>query len=129
MEEIMREFRPQRVAEMIHRELAVRLREDVKDPDLGVVSITRVDLNRDLSVASVYYLPLGGGAPSPEMREAVTRAAGKLRGPIGRVLRLRHAPKLNFIADQHTEAAFRVHDLLAELEGVRSKHADEEDGR
>ena len=123
----MREFRPQRVAEMIHRELAIRLRGDIKDPEIGVVSITRVDLNRDLSVASVYYLPLGGGAPSPEMQEAVERAARQLRGPIGRVLRLRHAPRLDFIPDKHTEAAFRVHDLLAELEGERDETPDTDD--
>jgi ribosome-binding factor A len=123
----MREFRARRVAEMIHRELAVRLREDIKDSELGVVSITRVELNRDLSVASIYYLPLGGGEPSAAMREAVDRASRKLRGPIGRVLRLRHAPKLNFIVDTHTEAAFRVHDLLAELEDERQNEPDEDE--
>ena len=115
----MRGFRSQRVSEMVHKELAKRLREDVKDPDLGYVSITRVDVNRDLSVATIHYLPLGGGAPSEAMIAAVERAAKQLRGPIGRVLRLRHAPKLAFIPDTHTEAAFRVNDLLAELQDER----------
>ena len=71
----MRGFRAQRVAEMVHKELAKRLREDVKDPDLGFVSITRVELNRDLSVATIHYLPLGGGEPSQAMQDAVERAA------------------------------------------------------
>jgi ribosome-binding factor A len=110
---------------MLHRELAIRLREDVKDADLGAVSITRVEVNRDISVAMIHYMPLGGGKPSASMVDAVERAAKKLRGPIGRVLRLRHAPRLNFVLDTHTEEAFRVNDLLAGLQDERGP--DDED--
>ena len=54
-------FRAERVAEMIHRELAERLRREVKDPRLEPISITHVKVNGDLSRAIVDFLPLGGG--------------------------------------------------------------------
>ena len=111
---------------MVHKELAKRLREDVKDPDLGFVSITRAELNRDPSVATIHYLPLGGGEPSQAMQDAVGARSKKLRVRSS-ALRLRHAPKLDFIIDRHTEAAFRVNDLLAELQEERDAEPNGED--
>lgn len=108
-------YRPQRIAEMIHRELAVRLPQALKDPGLGVVSITHVEVSRDLSVARISWSPLGGGEPSAELVQAVDEAARSLRGPIGRALRTRHSPELRFVQDQHTDAAVRMTALLNEI--------------
>lgn len=105
-------YRPERVAEMVHRELAQRLRTEVKDPRVEPISITSVQVTRDLSRASIAYLPLGGGLPSADLKEGLAQAAKQLRGPIGRALRLRHAPELVFEYDEHREAAFRVTALL-----------------
>ncbi len=108
-------YRAERVAEMIHRELAQRLRMEVKDPRLEPVSITHVQVTRDLSRATVDYLPLGGGAPSEDLADALKEAGKQLRGPIGRALRLRHAPEIVFQVDAHTEQAIRVTQLLQSL--------------
>jgi ribosome-binding factor A len=113
--------RPERVAEMVHRELAERLRSDIKDPRVTPISITGIQVNRDLSRALVAYLPLGGGRPSAELQEGLGDAAKKLRGPIGRALRLRHAPELVFTWDEHAEEAFHVMGVLDRLRRERSE--------
>jgi ribosome-binding factor A len=105
--------------EMIHRELADRLRSDIKDERIGMLSITHVEVTRDLSRATISYMPLGGGAPSEDLVDAIDQAARQLRGPIGRVLRLRHAPELVFVYDEHTDAAFRVTALIDKLGAER----------
>ncbi|MEZ4239276.1 MAG: 30S ribosome-binding factor RbfA [Myxococcota bacterium] len=124
-------YRPARVAEMIHRELAERLRSDVKDPRVEPISITSVDVTRDLSRATIAFMPLGGGQPSDDLREGLAAAARQLRGPIGRALRLRHAPELVFDYDDRTDAAFRVTKLLDRLAAERGDAApaggDDED--
>ena len=118
-------YRPERVAEMIHRELAERLRSDIKDERLAMLSMTSIEVTRDLSRATVRYMPLGGGAPSEDLVEALEAAAKRLRGPIGRALRLRHAPELVFVYDEHTDAAFRVTALIHRLGRERRAKGDE----
>ncbi len=119
----MPSYRPARVAELIHRELASRLMLEVKDPRVTPISITDVSVSKDLSRADVKYLPLGGGEPTSELEEGLDDAARRLRGPIGRALRLRHAPELVFELDTHTEEAIRVTQLLDRL--TREREAAE----
>ncbi len=114
-------FRAERVAEMIHRELSQRLRLEIKDPRITEVSITKVDVTRDLSRATVSYMPLGGGAVPDEMRAGLGDAAKRLRGPIGRALRLRHAPEIVFEYDKFTEEAVRMTQLLDKLSAEREE--------
>lgn len=119
--------RPQRVAEMIHKELARRLRLEVKDPRVTDVSITHVKVSPDLSWARVQYMPLGGGEPSQELRDGMEAAAKQLRGPIGRALRLRLAPELRFEYDTHTDEAVRMTSLLDELSRQRTQREEGEE--
>jgi ribosome-binding factor A len=119
-------YRPERVAEMIHRELAQRLRLEIKDPELTPISITSVRVTRDLSRATIEYLPLGGSEAAPSLAGALERAGRHLRGPIGRALRLRTAPEIVFIRDRHTEQAIAVTSLLAKLSHERDGGDDEE---
>jgi ribosome-binding factor A len=112
-------YRPERVGEMIFRELAERLRSQIKDPRVVPISITAVEVTRDLSRAVVSYMPLGGGEPQAELREGLEVAAKQLRGPIGRALKLRHAPELVFTYDERTDAAFRVTAILDRLSAER----------
>jgi ribosome-binding factor A len=118
----MSSFRAERVAAQVHREVADRLRTEIKDPELGEVSITRVEVTRDLGRATVWVVPLGGGDITSEQKEALRRAARSLRGPVGRALRLRTSPELFFREDIHHEAAMRVSKLLHDL------HAPEDEG-
>lgn len=117
--------RPARIAEMIHRELAQRLRLEVKDPRITEVSITHVRVTGDLRRAYVQYMPLGGGEPSEELVAGLEEAARQLRGPIGRALRLRHAPELLFELDTHTDQAVRMTHLLEQLSAQRADRESE----
>lgn len=125
----MRGYRPERVAELIHQELAQRLRNEIKDYRLVPLSITHVQVTRDLSRATISYMPLGGGDIGPDLAAAVEDAAKALRGRIGRALRLRHAPELVFVPDTHTEQAIRVtkliNDVVADLPAEDAPAAEE----
>ncbi len=112
--------RAERVAEMLHRELDERLRLEVKDPRVTPISITSVEVSRDLSRAVVEFLPLGGGPVEQDLLDGLAHAARQLRGPIGRALRLRHAPEIVFRVDAHTEEAIRITGLLARMERERA---------
>ena len=122
----MPSYRPERVAEMIHRELAERLRSEVKDPRVEPISITAIEVSKDLSRAVVAYTPLGGGRPSEELIEGLAAASRQLRGPIGRALRLRHAPELVFQVDEHIDEAFRVSSLIERLAAERKAREEAE---
>jgi ribosome-binding factor A len=111
---------------MVHRELSMRLRRDVKDPMVEDVSITRVDMARDLGRATVFFLPLGGGEVSKELQKALDGAARQLRGPVGRALRLRTAPELVFREDVHHEEAVRITRLLDRIGAERAARDPEE---
>ena len=108
----MRGYRAERLAELIHAEVAPPLREEVKDHRLVDVSITHVEVSKDLKRAVLHWMPLGGGTPDDELIAALDDAGRALRGPIGRALRTRHAPELLFRVDDHTENAVRVTSML-----------------
>ena len=107
--------RAERVASAVHAELARMLREDIKDPAVERVSITGVTISPDLTVAKVRYVPLGGVGDRVAMQAALEAAAKKMRGPIGRVLRLRHAPDLRFEYDKNIEYAAHMDAVLSQL--------------
>lgn len=112
-------YRAERISELIHRELDHRLRTEIKDPRVIPISILRIDLTSDLRRAVIRYLPLGGGEESEALHTGLQNAAKRLRGPIGRALRLRNAPELVFVyASEHGEA-IRVETLLNTLKRER----------
>lgn len=99
------------------------VRREVRDPRVaraGLVSITRVELNVDFSVADVYISVVGpGGVSSPQAEIAVAalvRAAKFLRGPTGRALNLAHPPELRFLLDESAVMQERIRAVLLEDE-------------
>lgn len=107
--------RAERIASVIHAELARLVREEVKDPRVGSISITNVSIKPDLSVAKVRYLPLGGAGDRAQVQAGLEAAARFLRGPIGRALGIRHAPELRFELDPNVEYAAHMESLLRNL--------------
>ena len=83
-----------------------------------MVTVTGVRVAPDLSVAQVYVVPFGGMAAPPHMIDGLTRAAGFLRGEVGRRVGLRHAPRLDFLLDETFDRAARLSSLITEA--VRS---------
>lgn len=108
-----REFsRHQRLGAQVQRTLSELLRFEVKDPGVKDVSLTSVDLSRDLSVARVYFSLLDpNGDPAP-VEEALQRASGFLRRKLGGELDIRHVPELRFVHDDSIAQAFEISRLI-----------------
>ncbi|WP_333843299.1 30S ribosome-binding factor RbfA [Pelomicrobium sp.] len=116
-----------RVAREIQRELACLIRDEVKDPRVGMVTLTEVELSADLSSAKVYYTSLGG-QNDKETAEGLRRAAPFLRGMLGQRLRLRTVPELRFVFDPSVEGGMRLSRLIDEAVATdRLKGADKPD--
>jgi ribosome-binding factor A len=95
------------------RVLAELLSREVKDPRVGRVTVTAVTAVPDMSAAKVYVLPFGGAEAPPHMLEGLARAAGFLRGEVGRRVGLRHAPRLEFEIDEAFDRASRLTALIS----------------
>jgi len=108
-----REFsRNQRLGSEVLRTLSELLQFETKDPRLDGVSLTSVDLSRDLSVARVYF-SLMNPADSPEpVMEGLQRAAGFLRAKLGRAIKIRHVPELRFVHDDSAEQSAKISELI-----------------
>jgi ribosome-binding factor A len=101
--------RPQRVAEQIRDDLARLLREELRDPEVGFVTLTDVVLSPDLRHARVYVSVLGD---EERVLEALARARSFLRHGLARAGRLRYTPELRFEIDRSATTGQRVDRLL-----------------
>jgi ribosome-binding factor A len=108
----MSEARRSRLEGELQRVLSELISRGVKDPRVGNVTITAVTLAPDLSTARVYFVPFAGRHAPDEVREGLTHAGGFLRGEAGRALRLRHAPRLEFLFDEQPDRAQQLTDLI-----------------
>jgi ribosome-binding factor A len=106
--------RAQRIAEQIQRELMDLLRSEVKDPRVGNVTITAVEVTSDLSHATVLFTHLAGGAQSAEALEGLTRASGHLRSLLSHRIRVFSVPQLHFRYDDSIETGMRLSNLIDE---------------
>lgn len=95
-----REFaRSERLGAQLQRSLSELLRFEIKDPRLRQVSLTDVDLSRDLSVARVYFSLLNPDDDPQPALDALQKASGFLRSRLGESLKTRHMPELRFLHD------------------------------
>jgi ribosome-binding factor A len=106
-------FRSERIADLIRQELARLLREEVRDPGIGFVTITEVDLSPDLKHARVYITTMGDERETT--LKALGRAAPFLRRSLAAGCNLRFTPQLRFIFDESVDTGFRVQRLLQDM--------------
>ncbi|GAA0561341.1 30S ribosome-binding factor RbfA [Halomonas salifodinae] len=129
----MREFkRTDRVADQLQKELAVLIQREVKDPRLGMVTVSGVKVSRDLGYADVYITLLGENDAETIKANLVIlrRAAGFLRGQIGRRIKLRHVPELRFHYDESVVRGQRLSSLIDEaVASDRDRQDDDEEPR
>lgn len=109
-----REFsRSQRLGAQILRSLSESLRFETKDPAISMVSLTAVELTRDLSIAKVYFSLLNPDDDPQPALAGLQRAAGFLRGKLATRISVRHMPELRFLHDDsaaHSAAISRLID-------------------
>lgn len=121
--------RPDRVAEAIREEVATFLADGVKDPRVrGLVTVTGVDVTRDLRHAKVYVSVLGESAEIHETMTALGDISTFLRGHVGRALRLRAAPELQFLRDESVARAARIETLFEQIRQDEARLAAEREG-
>lgn len=111
--------RVRRVAEQIRAELSQILREEVRDPRIGLLTITRVKLASDLGAATIFVSPLGED-PDParerELEQAMSAVAGFARRLLARRMKLRHTPVLRFILDDSIAEGSQTLALIRSLD-------------
>jgi ribosome-binding factor A len=107
--------RTERVSDQIRMEIADILMRRVKDPRVGFVTVTAVDVTVDLKQAWVYVTVLQRGAQEAETLEALSRAEGFIRGELGRRLKLRYVPVLTFVKDMSVDRVTRIMNLLDQV--------------
>ena len=101
-----------RIEGEMQRVLSTLVSREVRDPRVGNVTFTAIHVAPDMSSARIFFVPFGGKHQPSEVAEGLTRAAGFLRGELGRALALRHAPKLEFVYDEQIERADKLTRLI-----------------
>ena len=114
--------RAHRVGDQIQRELADLLRNEVKDPRVGPVTITGVDVSSDLSHATVRFTHLAGKETAQDAAKALARTAGFLRSELARRLNLYSVPQLQFAYDDSIESGIRMSQLIDEAIAEDKRH-------
>jgi ribosome-binding factor A len=108
--------RTERLGEQIRDEVAVIVARELKDPRIGgFVTVTRVELAADLSMARVFVSVLGTPKQAEDTIKGLRAAAGFVRRAIGQRLRIRQTPAVDFVLDKGLEHADRVGQLLDEV--------------
>ncbi|MBI5574775.1 MAG: 30S ribosome-binding factor RbfA [Deltaproteobacteria bacterium] len=110
-----RSDRPARVAERIREEVSLILQNRVKDPGMGVVTVTDVTVTPDLKSARIHYSVLGGDEERLAVRDALRRSKGFIRKELGCSLQLRYSPEIFFIYDNSFEKGAKIDRLLREI--------------
>jgi len=117
-----REFsRHQRLGAQMLRSLSELLRFETKDPALAEISLTAVELSRDLSVARVYFSMLKPDADPQSALDGLKRAAGFLRSKLGAALMVRHVPELRFVHDDSIAHGAEISRLIDDATGARQE--------
>lgn len=119
-----REFsRSDRIASQIQREMAELIRTQVRDPELGMVTVSDAEVSRDLAVAKIYVTFLAASLPANECVKRLGAHGPELRRELGRRIRIRVLPEIRFLYDDSIERGLRMDALLDRL-----AHEAPEDG-
>jgi ribosome-binding factor A len=111
--------RPDRVGDQLRAEIAELITREVHDPGIGFLTITRVKVTPDLQQARVLYTTIGDAKARVETGKALERAKPFLRRQIGKRLRLKHVPALEFFYDESIEKQDRIERIMLDIQAER----------
>lgn len=106
--------RTDRINELLREELSVLIRDEVRDPRVGLATVTAVETSPELDHARIYVTALGDDAEKEGIVAGLQSASGFLRTQLGRRLHMRRIPELHFQVDRVLEGAQRIESLLRE---------------
>jgi ribosome-binding factor A len=119
--------RSRRVAEQIQRELAVLIQQELKDPRLGMLTISAVEVSKDMSLAKVFVTVFNEAQDRAKTLEALQHAAGFLQHELGRLMSLRIIPKLRFVYDESVVRGAELSALIDKaVKTDRAKHHEDD---
>ncbi len=123
--------RTQRVAQQLQKEIALILQREIKDPRISMVTVSGVEVSRDLAYAKVFVTFLTVGDQTPELGlEALNEAKGFIRSLLGKAIRLRLTPDISFYFDESLTEGMRISNLVSKTvkdDEARRVDSDEED--
>ncbi|NIS78806.1 MAG: 30S ribosome-binding factor RbfA [Anaerolineales bacterium] len=111
--------RARRIGDRIREELALLLQREVDDPRLIMVTVTAVDVDRELAYATIYVTAMGGEERRDEVMTALRGARGFLRRELATKIQLRSFPQLRFTWDASQERGARIDELLDMLDAEK----------
>ena len=111
--------RVERIAEQVREEISQMLATEVRDPGVGLVTVTRTKVTGDLSLARIYWTIIGDANERKRTAKALARAVPYLRHLLSQRLTLRRTPELQFLFDESVAAQDRIERIIQEL------HAEE----
>lgn len=120
--------RPDRVGEQIRQELSQIISQQLHDPGIGFLTLTRVKVTPDLQLARVHYTVFGDEKQRRESQQALERARPYFRRELGSRLRLRRVPELTFYYDKAIEHQDRIEQILLDLKKEDAARAQEAAG-
>lgn len=123
--EMMQYKRAERVRDLIKEEISRIIQYELKDPGIGFVTITGVELSDDLKHAKIFYSVLGNEEAKKESSSALKRACGFIQHEIGRRLRLKYTPEIYFHFDPSVEYGAHIERLIKKIH--ESQVSTEED--
>ena len=119
-------LRIEKLQELIKQEMSKMLLTDLKDPRIGFVTVTDVEMTGDLREAKIYVSVMGGAEQVKSSLEGLNSALGFVRREIGQRIRLRFTPEISFALDTSLDYGDHIQKLLLQVEG--DKHADNAKG-
>lgn len=117
------QLRQKRVADRLQREVSQLIQQEMNDPRLALVTVTVVNVDRELEYANVFVSSVGDAARRREVMQVLNNAKGFIRREVARRVQLRRAPELIFHWDPSPEKAEHIAQLLDELKAARSTAA------
>ncbi len=115
-------IRSERVKEQLRKEISRILQEDLKDPRIGFITVTRIDLTGGLRHARVYFSVFGDEMVKASSVEGIQSAAGYIRKLIGDRLKLKYVPEISFLLDNSIEYSM---DLEKTFERLKNERKDD----
>jgi len=114
----MANVRAGRVGEQIKKEISQLIQYELKDPRIGFVTVTGVEVSGDLSQATIYISVLGSNDDTKDTLSGLEKGKGFLRTEIGKRIKLRHTPELIFKLDESIAYGSKIEKLLHDIKGT-----------
>lgn len=120
--------RRDRVGDLIKREIAQIIQRELKDPGIGFVTVTGVEVSADLKQAKVFYSVLGDEESKRKSASALKRASGFIQNEIGGRLRLKYTPEILFQFDKSIEYGARIEELIQKIHNADRPNSEMDQG-